>query len=322
MHRRSALSLVLTGVVATLAAGMAATLISRRQVPKAILSEAEALALYSSPGAAPVAPRSVFHLGHSLVGRDIPVMVAQLAGQGHVFHSQLGWGASLKNHWGPVDDISGFVSENSHSNARLATQAIDSGLYDAVVFTEMVDIRDAIRYHESAKYLFRWAARARKANPNVAIYFYETWPNTNDAEGWLERVDKDLPRHWEREILLPAVRADGRPIYVIPGGQALSAMVRAIIARGGIDGVTRVEDFFALAADGTQDTIHLNDLGAYVIAVTHYAVLYQSNPIGLPNALLRADGSAAKAPGQELANIIQQTVWDIVTAYDKTGVSA
>lgn len=306
-------------VLPLITSGLFGTLWGCQKVPYPVLSEAEALDLYARPLAAPTKPRSVFHLGHSLVGRDMPAMLAQLAGSGHVFHSQLGWGTSLKNHWNK--EINGFAVENDHSASRLAPEAIDGGEYDAVVFTEMVEIRDAIRYHQSAEYLHRWAQRARAGNPDVTLYLYETWPAVDDAEGWLTRVERDLSRHWENDILLPAVQATGAPIFVVPGGQALAATIRAIITQGEVDGVSRIEDFFALAADGSQDTIHINDLGSYVIAVTHYAVLYHANPTGLPYQLWRADGSPTAAPGPKLAKLIQETVWEIVTSYDKTGIA-
>lgn len=294
-------------------------LLGCRQNSRAVLSEAAALELYARPLAAPPQPLSVFHLGHSLVGRDMPAMLTQLAGAGHISHSQLGWGTSLKNHWD--NDINGHAVENDHPAARPAN-VLEKGGYDAVVFTEMVEIRDAIRYHDSANYLERWAGLVRKASPDTRLYLYETWPNTDDPNGWLARVDGDLAQHWEDDILLPAVRASGQPIYVIPGGQALAATIRAVMAQGQVDGIAKVEDFFARAADGTPDTIHFNDLGAYVIAATHYAVLYHANPAGLPAALRRADGSPAEAPSPRLASLIQQCVWDVVTHYSKTGVTA
>ena len=47
------------------------------------------------------------------------------------------------------------------------SDAVDSGDCDAFVLTEMVEIRDAIRYHASPAYLHRWAARAAKARAQV-----------------------------------------------------------------------------------------------------------------------------------------------------------
>lgn len=306
-------------VIPLIAAGLVGALFGFRQGPRPVISEAEARALYDPARARPSQGRTVFHLGHSLVGRDMPAMLTQLADAGHVSHSQLGWGTSLKNHW--EGEINGFAAENDHPAARPAQESIEGGSYDALVLTEMVDIRSAIRYHQSAEYLQRWTERAVAANPDTELYFYETWPHIDDPEGWFERVEHDLTRHWEQEILFPVVRSANRPIYVIPGGQALAATIRALSLNGGIDGVSAIEDFFALASDGSQDMIHINDLGIYVIAVTHYAVLYHADPRGIPYSLRRADGSAAEAPSAALAALIQQCVWDVVSGYPLTGMS-
>ena len=42
-------------------------------------------------------------------------------------------------------------------------------------------------------------------------------------------------------------------------------------------------------------------LGIYLVALTHYAVLYGKSPVGLPHELRRADGTPATAPSPELA---------------------
>ncbi len=279
-------------------------------------------ALYAAPAPPPSGPRAVFHLGHSLVGRDMPAMLAQLAGPGHRYDSQLGWGASLKAHWGDAP-VGGFAEENAHPRFRPAGEAVDSGGYDAVVLTEMVEIRDAIRHHASADYLGRWARRAWAANPDAQVYLYETWHNLDDPEGWLDRIDRDGARYWEGEILRRTLAADGidRPIRVIPAGPVLAAFVREIAARGGVDGLTGAADLFARTPDGAQDTIHPNDLGAYLVALTHYAVLYGRSPAGLPHELLRADGAAAVAPGPQAARLMQEVAWDVVRAHPRTGVA-
>lgn len=54
--------------------------------------------LYAVPLAPPDRPLRVFHLGHSLVNRDMPAMLEQLSGAGHDHRSQLGWGATLQSH--------------------------------------------------------------------------------------------------------------------------------------------------------------------------------------------------------------------------------
>lgn len=276
-------------------------------------------AIYAQPLTPPAGPMQVYHLGHSLVGRDMPAMLAQMAGAGHRFDSQLGWGTSLREHFEPGLTINGFDEENDHPRFRAAQDAITSGDYDAVVLTEMVEIRDALKYHDSARYLGEWADMARAARPDRRVYLYETWHQIDDPEGWLTRLDADLSRYWEDALLLPNLSADAAPIHVIPAGQVMAALSRALRDHP-VAGLASHEDLFALREDGSRDPIHLNDLGAYLVALTHYAVLYHRSPVGLPHELLRADGTPAIAPSEEAARLMQKTVWEVVTGYPKTGV--
>lgn len=283
---------------------------------------ARARAVLDMPVVAPETPLNVFHLGHSLVGRDMPAMLAQLAPAGHDYASQLGWGTPLLAHWEPDVPVNGFETENDHPKFAPAREALQSGGFDALVLTEMVELKDAIRYHDSAKYLAKWAQLARTARPDVRVYLYETWHNTDDPAGWLARIDDDYDTLWVQRVLVPAVVQTGVPIHVIPGGQALAAFVRAVDARGGVGNVAGRDALMARTPEGAVDTIHLSDLGAYLIALTHYATLYQRSPVGLPLALYRADGTAAVAPDAQSGELMQQIVWDVVRSTSFSGVAA
>lgn len=287
-------------------------------------SRADGLALearLSAPLPPPDGPLTVFHLGHSLVNRDMPAMLQQLAGAGHRYNSQLGWGTTLRAHWGD-DTINGFEVENAHPQFRPAHDAVKSGEYDAIVLTEMVEIRAALRYHDSPAYLARWADEALTARPDVRLYLYETWHPLDDPDGWLERLDADLQRYWLDGIAKPAAAMlpDTAQLRIIPAGQALAAFVRAVEARGGVGNVTSRADLFARNADGTQDQIHLNDLGNYLVALVHFTVLYHRSPVGLPHDLRRGDGSPAVAPAPDTALLMQETVLDVVQRLPLTGV--
>lgn len=279
-----------------------------RMMRRPTLSEAEWQAAIAQPLSVPQGPMAVYHLGHSLVGRDMPAMLAQVAG--HPFASQLGWGASLADHW--RGKVNGFAEENAHPAHRPVREALASGDYGAVVLTEMVELKDAIRYHDSASMLANWAALARKARPDVRVYLYETWHRLDDASGWLERIDGDLSGLWEAQVLRPAVAQAGM-IHVIPAGQVMARAARLAEAQG-LPGLTSRKDFFT-------DDIHLNDLGNWLVAMAHFAVLYHRSPVGLPAQLARADGSPAQAPGPETARILQEMVWDVVTSYPASGVA-
>lgn len=274
-------------------------------------------ALYAQPLPPPDGPLNTFHLGHSLVGRDMPAMLAQLAG--HTYNSQLGWGTPLKAHWEPDVPINGFDAENDHPRYRDARSGIGAGTYDAVVLTEMVEINDAIRYHDSAGYLARWAKLATEANPQARIYLYETWHHTDDPQGWLTRLDADLARFWQGKMAHPAMIESDVPIYLIPAGQVMAAVLRRA-ETGGIDGITTVQDLFGKTPEGDPDTIHFNDLGAYLVALTHYGVLYHQTPVGLPHELTRADGTPADALSAQGAAQVQAVVWEVIGRHPETGV--
>lgn len=288
---------------------------SRYYVP-APLKEEDIRALYNNPAPAPTGPMKILHLGHSLVGHDMPAMLTQLAEDGHKYNSQLGWGTFLLAHWDPDGPRNGFDTSNTHPEFRDGHEAIESGGYDALIVTEAVEIRDSIKYMESPKMLYNWASKARKYNPDIKVYFYETWHNLDDPEGWLTRLDRDLETYWEGEILHRALNydSDPKPIYMIPGGQVMAAFVRAVEAAGGVGPITSRKDLFS-------DTIHFNDYGAYLMALTHYAVLYQRSPLGLPHVLKKADGGLIEDLGTEAAQLMQKIVWEVITGYQKTGVA-
>ena len=276
----------------------------------------------STPLPAPAATGlRVYHLGHSLVGRDMPAMVAQLAGEGHSYESQLGWGTSLREHFEPDVPVNGFDTENAHPRFRPAREAIASGDYDAVILTEMVELRDAIRYHDSPRYLIAWADLARSANPATRVYLYESWHRLDDPDGWLDRIDGDWPDLW-RGRLKAADRDLARPIRTIPAGQAMAAFVRRIEGGEAPGSIRSREDLFSRTETGEVDMIHLNDIGMYLVALTHYAVLYHRSPVGLPHALTRADGSPADAPDAATARLMQEVVWDVVRGLPETGVGS
>ncbi|RYH01252.1 hypothetical protein EU805_14765 [Salipiger sp. IMCC34102] len=270
---------------------------------------------YAGPSPAHARGRRVFHLGHSLVGRDMPAMLAQLAGGTHRFDTQIGWGTSLKAHWEEGTQIPGFDPSDPH--ARSATEALADGTYDAFVLTEMVEIRDAIRYHDSAAYLARWIERARADAPRIEIFLYETWHWLDHPDGWLDRIDHDLDRYWLHSVLgraLDRIPAAERPaVHLIPGGQVMAAVVRRIEAGETGGTLSDRTDLFAKHPDGTQDSIHFNDHGAYLIALTHCAVLYARSPEGLPHDLRRADGTPMTPLSAQDARLMQRVVWDVVS---------
>jgi hypothetical protein len=281
----------------------------------------------NAPAMAPPAQAMrVFHLGHSLVGRDMPAFVTQLAHAaghgGHRHESQLGWGTPLRDHWYPDIEPAGFETENAHAQFRPARAAVQSGEYDAIILTEMVELRDAIRWHAAPEYLHRWTALARAARPDVRVYLYESWHDLLHPEGFVNRLDRDGPELWEG-ALLARVWADPSlgPVHLIPAGRVIAALLRQIARDGPLPGLAQAADLFARNPDGSQDTIHLNDQGHYLVALAHLGVLYKRPVAGLPFALRRADGSAALPPSASVAAMMQQIVWETISTLSVTGIA-
>ncbi len=281
-------------------------------------------AIYGKRVPAPAGELQVFHLGHSLVGRNMPAFLQQLAGGDHDYRSQLGWGATLKSHWDPDVEINGFEFENQHNKYQDVHEAIVSGELDAFVMTEMVEIKDAIRYFDSANYLHEFAAYISRHSPQTRVFLYESWHHVDDERGWFTRLDEDYPEHWLGQILYPALARSEQTarIHVIPVGQVLAAFFRVVEERDGVPGITQPEDIFIRNDDGTLDAIHVNDIGMYLVALVHYAVLYQRSPEGLQHQLARADGTPATAPSAEAAALMQQITWDVVSRDFHTGLIA
>ncbi|MTH76396.1 hypothetical protein [Paracoccus aestuariivivens] len=267
--------------------------------------------LYAKGRVLPQGPEQVYHLGHSLVERDMPAMLVQLAG--HDYALQLGWGTALREHFQGREAINGFAQENATPKYRDAHEALKSGEYGAFVMTEMVSVRDAILYKDSKTYVGKWAAEAVQGNPDIDIFLYETWHDLKAPDhDWLNRLPDDLDGLWT-QLLWPAARAAGRPVWLIPAGQVLFALVTEAETGSGIAELRRREDLF-------RDDIHMNDLGNYLIALTHYAVIYGKTPVGLPHELKLGNGEPAQAPSPELARRMQEVVWQVVTSQPLTGV--
>lgn len=305
--------LILGGVAA---AGLAGAALWRRLTTPTPLRLSELARRHAMPLPRPDGPLATYHLGHSLVGRDMPAMLAQIAGHDHAV--QLGWGASLKQHWD--GDVPGFDAENDHPRHQPARQALGSGAFPAVVMTEMVELRDAIRWHDSARHLGLWAALARKANPAARLFLYESWHRLDDPAGWETRIAADLPTLWMGQVLAGAMAMPGvGTIHLIPAGQVLAQAVKRAEG-GGLPGMTARQDFFARTPEGQPDTIHPNDAGNYVVALAHFATIYQREPPETP-ALVLASGAAAALPGPEARAILRRMAWDVVRRYPATGIA-
>lgn len=97
-------------------------------------------------------------------------------------------------------------------------------------------------------------------------------------------------------------------VFLVPVGEVMYQLNQQMRA-GQVPGYSNI---FQLYTDG----IHLNDVGAYLVACTFYAVIYRDNPTGLP-----VPSQYGSIPSN-LVSRIQDTVWTVVQNEPLSGVGS
>ena len=148
----------------------------------------------------------------------------------------------------------------------------------------------------------------------AATLLWSTWVQIDGSNGPFREMLDIQGIEWEKmQDYANQQRPSGAPpIYMIPGHKMMARLYDDI-QKGIVPGITKLNQLFS-------DQIHTNELGAYAIAMIHYACIYNMNPVGLTNNLLPNANTETKIPSKEFANYIQNMVWDVVTHYERTGI--
>ena len=148
----------------------------------------------------------------------------------------------------------------------------------------------------------------------AATLLWTTWTNIDDSDGpWRDMLDIQGKEFENMQDYANANKPDVAPyVYIIPGHKMMSKLYDDI-RDGLVPGITHINQFFS-------DNIHTNSLGAYAVAMIHYACIFNLSPVGLPNNLM-PDVPGFHAPTSELALYLQEMIWDVVTTYPRTGIT-
>jgi PKD repeat protein len=148
----------------------------------------------------------------------------------------------------------------------------------------------------------------------AATLLWSNWVNIDGSDGPFRPMLDLLGGEWERiQDYANANRPAGAPhVYMIPGHKMMARLYDDVLA-GVVPGITNFNQFFS-------DNIHTNELGAYAIAMIHYACIFNTSPVGLPHNLITNPPAGTPLPSPELALYIQNMVWDVVTSYPRTGI--
>ena len=246
---------------------------------------------------------AVLFVGHSLVGGQMPAMVEgglrQMGADARVARQVIN-GAPLHFNWDHSDEAEGV-----DGRAYIAAEAPG-----AVVLTEAQPLAEHVEWSDPPAAVLRYHAAAVSANPEARIYLYETWPARAPGEtaAWRAALDTDLAL-WEGIVAeANAGRAPGTsPVRLIPAGQAM-ARAHDEIAAGRVPGIDSIGALF-------NDDIHLNDRGAYLVAMVQIAALAGESPEGLPPRLSRRWAQRDVVVDAPLAGALQRIARETVQGY-------
>lgn len=200
-------------------------------------------------------------------------------------------------------------------NARTAIAG-----YDVLVLTERTSLSATMPWHNSPTQALRWALHALNNGADgdgAETILYATWVEVtsgpdyenpwNDPEGhlpWRERLPLEFARWMEIADFVNAnLPASARPMKVIPATLVMAAAYDDIKA-GKAPGLTDIQQLFS-------DDIHLNKAGAYLVALSHFAVIYDLDPRGLPPAI-----GQEKSISADQAQWMQNLVRDVIATYE------
>jgi hypothetical protein len=154
-------------------------------------------------------------------------------------------------------------------------------------------------------------------SPDIQVYVYARWPRQGKDDfdtAWLKKYTggwdgtNETKDYFER-LTLELRKANPKlkkPTLMVPVGHVMYELDQQMQA-GKIPGYKHIKEVFA-------DGIHLNNVGSYIVGCTYFATLYRENPKGL-------SGEPYKMTDKKLAQIIQGTVWKVVSTNELAGVA-
>lgn len=137
------------------------------------------------------------------------------------------------------------------------------------------------------------------------------------AAGEPVKLERSLKN--EYELMVQGLR--GRvpmknPVKLIPVGHVIELLDSKMRA-GLVPGYTTPYQFYG-------DAVHLDNVGSYITACTFYSTIFKTSPVGLPIGEYQSDpkSNTSRTPiSDELAKVIQETVWEVVATHPLTGVT-
>jgi Ca2+-binding RTX toxin-like protein len=157
---------------------------------------------------------------------------------------------------------------------------------------------------------------AKAKSPNLQVYIYQHWVfadrgadlKTLTAEEWNNKWLAEYKGGYSNnaksyyDVLVQELRKahpDLPPVQLVRVGEVLHAL-NIRMQKGEVPGYSSVWQLYT-------DEVHLNNVGEYLVGATYYSTLYRASP----QNIVIPDNYGAIPPA--IAQVIQQTVWDVVS---------
>ena len=152
-------------------------------------------------------------------------------------------------------------------------------------------------------------------SPNAKVYLYAQWPSRK-SDDWIAAWQGMKDDRYT--AVLEGLRTGterGNQVFMIPTGWAMYRLHKKM-ELGLVPGYTSAWDLYS-------DGVHVSNVGSYLVGVSYYATIFGKTPVGLPIGGYQGQAGTAADYFQisnELAKMIQETVWEAVTAHPDSGV--
>ncbi len=248
---------------------------------------------------------AVFHVGNSFTRwGDIPAQLQNMAAASdrpHVRGDHLTDGQTLEYQW------SNGVPGGTYTRGSPVRWELATASWDALVLQPMSREWQAERLDAFLQAAGWFADLAESVNTRVYLYAY--WPWRDDPLSDQDGINAAF------EQVRSALSVSGRIVRIIPVGEAFRAAVGEM-GTGELAGLTR--------GDLYRDELHPSDLGYYLSALVHFAVLHRRNPAGLPAQGISSDpasGEPVSIP-TNVAAAFQRVAWDAARSIPESGITA
>lgn len=153
-------------------------------------------------------------------------------------------------------------------------------------------------------------------NPDAKVFVYAQWPSKDKGPDWLNAWKKIRDESYLPVLAALRNTANSKQVFMIPTGEAMARLHKKA-QLGLVPGISSAWDLYS-------DGVHVNNIASYLVGLSFYATIFQKSPVGLPVGDYQGQkGTDADyfTITPELVKIIQQTVWEAVTAIPESGVA-